>query len=992
VNAIRTPDQRVRVFVSSTLGELAEERTAVRAAVEQLRLTPIMFELGARPHPPQALYRSYLAQSDVFVGIYWQRYGWVAPDMGVSGLEDEYRLSAGMPRLVYVKRPAPDIEPRLQALLDDVQQEDTTSYRPFRDADELRDLVLDDLAVMLTERFAGSEEPPAVEHPPTNLPSPTSTFVGREALRDDLRGRLGAEGARLVTVTGPGGAGKTRLALEAAASCRAGFPDGVFFVDLSAEREPDEVFAAIVRTIALPGGGDDPPLDALARGLRNARMLLVLDNFEQATDAARGVVELLEQCPTLTVLVTSRAALRVRGETLVHVPPLSLPEGRSGRVAEVARSEAVQLFVDRAASVVPGFALTDENAATVAAICSRLDGLPLAIELAAPRVRLFGVDELSARLDEHPAELGGGARDLPERQQTLRRAIAWSTELLDEAERAVFGLLAVFTGARLADVEAVATQVPSLAGLDVVACLGSLVDKNLVRSTFVDDGGPRLSMLHTIQEFAGEWLRSQPDVAAVERAHAEHYTRLARDWQGRLGPASRREVLAAVATELGNLRTAWAHWIREGAVAPLDDLLDLLWSYYDAKGNYREAVELGTGLLGVLARQPETPERVRDEIAVETSLTRSMIAVHGYTAEVERRIRATLDRSDAVAEGPLRFPVLRSLATLRILSSDLWSVAPLGVELLDIAEQQGEPALLADAHLVVGVSSAYADLPACLSHLDTSIAQFAAQPSSPVRFRVGPSPGVVAPLVSGLLLWRTGHPDRARARIARGLEISQALGHPYSRAYALFHGALAALWQQDIQQVTRHADEVLEVAEAHDYPIWHALGLVLRGTARVVDGAADAGIEEIDRGFLLYAGLVTPPAFWPELLTVRAGACLAAGRVDAARGFLADAAAVVQDGDPQEPEIDLLRGEVHLAAPAPDVAGAEAAFERAATLAEERGARMSQLVAATRLAELRRGTSRGVAARAALQEVYDTFTEGHDTPQLLAARARLDAG
>ncbi len=155
---IRTPDQRLRVFVSSTLGELADERRAVRAAIEQLRLTPVMFELGARPHPPRALYRSYLEQSDVFLGVYWQRYGWVAPDMEISGLEDELLLSAGMPRLVYVKRPAPDMDSGLAEMLDRLRGEDTTSYKPFRDADELRDLVLDDLPLLLTEGFAGGRD------------------------------------------------------------------------------------------------------------------------------------------------------------------------------------------------------------------------------------------------------------------------------------------------------------------------------------------------------------------------------------------------------------------------------------------------------------------------------------------------------------------------------------------------------------------------------------------------------------------------------------------------------------------------------------------------------------------------------------------------------------------------------------------------------------------------------------------------------------------
>ena len=181
-SAIRTPDQRLRVFVSSTLGELAEERRAVRAAVEQLRLSPIMFELGARPHPPRALYRSYLEQSDVFLGIYWQSYGWVAPDMEISGLEDEFVLSARMPRLVYVKRPAPDLQPRLDDMLGRLRDEDSTSYKSFADAEELHRLVLDDLSLMITERFTHTENQQAVgdRRPRPAPPTPITTFVGRE--------------------------------------------------------------------------------------------------------------------------------------------------------------------------------------------------------------------------------------------------------------------------------------------------------------------------------------------------------------------------------------------------------------------------------------------------------------------------------------------------------------------------------------------------------------------------------------------------------------------------------------------------------------------------------------------------------------------------------------------------------------------------------------------------------------------------------------------
>ena len=978
--------------MSSTLGELAQERNAVRDAVEQLRLTPVMFELGARPHPPQALYRSYLEQSDVFVGIYWQSYGWVAPDMDISGLEDEYVRSTGMPRLVYVKRPAPDIQPRLEALLGRLKDDDTTSYKTFRDGTELHDLVLDDLAVLLTERFdAVDRGAAAAEDVPTNLPVHPSTFIGREELRGELRGLLRSEDVRLVTLTGPGGAGKTRLALEAAADVGSDFADGVYFVDLSAEHEPDEVFAAIVRTVPLPAVTEDPPRAALERGLRNARMLLVLDNFEQVTDAAPGLSDLLQYCPHLTVLVTSREFLRVRGEFRVAVPPLSLPEGVAVTVAQARGSEAIRLFVDRAAALVPGFALTDGNASDVAAICALLDGLPLAIELAAARVNLFAVDELRARLEQRLDELRGGPRDLPERQQTLRRAIEWSIELLRDGDRAAFAALSVFTGARIPDVEAVIERLPPLGDLDVIECLGSLVDKNLLLSALAADGRPRLSMLRTVRGYAAEQLESRPELAvAVRRAHAEHYTERSREWRGLFGPADRDDVLAMLAVELGNLRAAWSHWVREGAVVQLNDLLETLWGFYDRQGNYRAAVELGGDLLGVLCLQPETPERIRDEIAVETSLARSMIAVHGYTAQVERSIVAAIDRSDAIGGAPQRFAVLRSLATLHILRADIESGAAVGRELLALAEEQGEPALLADAHLVAGVTAMGQDLAESLRHLDESIELFDSRQTSLVQFHVGPSPGVVAHLVSGLLLWRTGFPDLARLRIDRGIELAAAIGHPYSKAYACFHGSLAALWQEDLGRVAENAEELLRIAEAHDYPVWDALASILRGTAWTGSGRTDEGLAEVERGFSLYEGLSTPPVFWGELLAIRAAGCLMAGRIERAWDYVEEAGSAIWVGDPEEPDLDILRGDLLLASPSPDVPAAEARFECAAVLAEARGARISHLVAATRLADLRRGTARGDEAHAALRTVYNTFTEGFDIPQLMAARALLN--
>jgi hypothetical protein len=219
-DVIRTPDQRLRVFVSSTLKELREERDAARRAIERLRLTPVLFEEGARPYPPRSLYRAYLEQSHVFVGIYWQRYGWIAPDMDISGLEDEYRSAGDKPRLIYVREPSPDRDPRLSDLLDRIKGEGQTSYKSFRSPSELQGLIEQDLALLLSERFEDTSLG-AVQG--ANVPTPASSFIGREHEVRAVRELIERDDVRLVTLTGPGGIGKTRIALRAASDLQASF-------------------------------------------------------------------------------------------------------------------------------------------------------------------------------------------------------------------------------------------------------------------------------------------------------------------------------------------------------------------------------------------------------------------------------------------------------------------------------------------------------------------------------------------------------------------------------------------------------------------------------------------------------------------------------------------------------------------------------------------------------------------------------------------------
>ncbi|HYP23497.1 MAG TPA: DUF4062 domain-containing protein, partial [Actinomycetota bacterium] len=826
---IRTPDQRLRVFVSSTLGELADERKAARRAVEQLRLAPIMFELGARPHPPRALYRSYLEQSDVFIGIYWQRYGWVAPDMDVSGLEDEYLLAQGMPQLVYVKRPAPDMEPRLRDMLARLQEEDATSYKPFSDAAELERLLVDDLAILLTERFDRSQRPSAPAAVSTNLPAPASDFVGRGDVLETLGSLLAADDVRLVTLTGAGGVGKTRLAIESARAQTERFEDGVFFVDLAEQRTPDGAYAAIVHSVPMDRVTEDPPLQCLKGALRDRHVLLVLDNFEQVLPAAAGIAQLLESCPRLHVLATSRAALNIRGERRFDVPPLSLPPDAPASARAALEYEAVRLFRDRAAAVRPDFEVTDANAADVAAICAQLDALPLAIELAAARLNLFAVDELRTRLEKHVPVLGGAAHDVPRRQQTLRDTIEWSYDLLKEDERTLFQLCSVFSDASLTDVEATAARVESLT-VDVVDALARLVDKSLVRTVTGAEGRPRFSMLQTIRDFATEQLDARQELAdVIRRAHAEHYAEVADRLRAAARAQGRDAVLASLSSELGNLRTAWSFWGEHADVDRLDALLEPLWGYYDARGNYRAAMELAEELLRVLAGQPETPERIRDQLAVETALARSLIAARGFSSESERKIAEIFGRAES-AGADHRFPALRTLAWFHLLRAEFPETAEVAVRLLALADKEGDAAFQSEAHLVFGVTRLWVeDMPAALHHVDEALRYAEGARPGLVRLRVGPDPRVLSLVVSGLIKWSGGYPEQALARAASGVELAREIDHPYSLAYALFHAGLLDLWSADLGVLTERANELLEVATKHDYPIWRALAHVLHG-------------------------------------------------------------------------------------------------------------------------------------------------------------------
>ena len=550
---------------------------------------------------------------------------------------------------------------------------------------------------------------------------------------------------RLLTLTGPGGVGKTRLAIRVASSVAAEYPDGVGFVPLSAFRDPNLLVPTLARALGARPDERDPPLDPILAALQGRRCLLVLDNFEQIASAAPLLGAILNASPDLTLLVTSRTPLHITGEREFPVPPLSLKPGDGE--PRLAVSESVRLFADRAVAVWPGFALTDANAPAVAEICARLDGLPLAIELAAHQVRILPPAALLARLEHRLPLLGGGPRDAPDRQRTMRGAIAWSYDLLSPADQAFFRRLSVFVGGfSLAAAESLS---PS-----VLHQLGNLVDHSLIRPVETGDDDPHFLMLETIREFGLEQLASNGEESSARNHHAHYFLALAEQAESHLfGPEQVR------------WRTLLGH---------AQDNLRAALTWFSATGAAVEELRLASALVFLWA----TGSRF---------------------AEGRRWLEGGLDRAPD-APAPVRAKALLALGFLAHYRGDEAAAIETLDQGLALARPDGASFNLAFGHFARGiVAEDTGDYPGAVELLPEAVSLFHV---------IGePAFAELAQLHLGIVLFGRGDLAEADAAIGESLDQLRALGCEMTvAATADFHGLVAFARNHPADAVSRYRD------------------------------------------------------------------------------------------------------------------------------------------------------------------------------------------
>jgi predicted ATPase/DNA-binding winged helix-turn-helix (wHTH) protein len=814
-----------------------------------------------------------------------------------------------------------------------------------------------------------------------NLPLAVTRLIGREESAATLVSRLSRQ--RLVTVVGPGGIGKTALALAVAESMIAAYEHGVWLIDLGPLSDPRLVPSAVATVIGL-GVRLGDPLPGLVAGLRDKQMLLLLDNCEHVIDGAAGVAAaVLGGASGINILATSREPLGVAGEGEYRLGPLNSPPPSSmPTVAEAEAFPAVQLFVERVTAIVETFALTDANAAIVGDICRRLDGLPLAIEFAAPRVEVLGVEGLAARLDGSMPLLGARYRTAMPRHRTMRAVIDWSYGLLEQDEQPFFRALGIFAGGFTVEAAAAVAMGDVHTQFDAIDRLAGLVDKSLVVAD-VSGSTPWFRLLDTTRAYAVAKLNEGGEHARLARRHAEYYRGLFERAEGEVAARSAHEWLADYAREVGNLRAALDWAFSQGGDGSIGVTLTAaavpLWKHLslvqECRNRAKQALDaLAAGTTGTR----------RDEMKLHTALAGASTL---DDPEIGAGFTKALDIAESLGDAEYQLRALSGLYFYYAGSSQYRAALPFALRFLDLAKCGSDVSDRLFGEHILGLAKHYlGDQIGARHHLEQVLIHHAADHDQAV-IRFGTDLRVSARTFLARVLWLQGCPDQAVSVVDRCLGEAQALGHAMSLCYALALAACpVALWVGDLSAAARYTGMLLDHSRKHNSQLWGAFGSRYLAVVVLSGGNVEAGLGPLD----------TPEIIQPDLnlrtltgLSELAASLARAGRVAEGAAVL-EAAIERSEGGWLTPELLRLRGEfVRISGTLTIGEAPEVLFLQALDRARRQHTLAWELRAATSLAHLLRDQDRPAEAIACLEPVYGRFTEGFGTADLIAAKRLL---